>query len=1325
MKWNRESFIEQNNCNGALIRVGSAGTGTIPTFELNCTQERNNPRTFYWNASEHAPGTTRYDCTAVDGDGRPLGSATLNTLRGTYHVPSGIWAQRCTLTATNTLGQTASCNSGAINVPDTRTFLQYARLRQTPEPVGISVEGVPAPTSQSSSGDLPRTAPGVSRGPPLPGQPATTFVSPPSPTTPPPSGTIPPTTPSPLPPSTIPILECRINGYTLGWRTNADNGRIEYNCIGSLGTSSRTGIINDWNEVNIPSSTPPQTCTITARNSLGQASLPCAISIPGASAPASNQPFGTVVNAPVLPADVSALPPFQLNCSNPLSSDPATGRPVFSWNMSGHAPATLTYRCSGNLREGTSQVFVGRVVIPQDTQAQTCSVSARNSLGQEAACNRGDVRVPSTEGLARQLFLPSLPEVRLAVESADIGALGQGISSTLPPFELNCSITRRTFTYSASGHAPASISYRCGETQRNGILRPGTLANLRGTISIPDGLEAQRCQLTATNAIQPDATCSVNVPNTQRILQRAGISDITPQTLGQGTTQRTSQQLADTASLPNLVVSSLTINNNRELVAANTPIPSEAVIRNLGTARSEASIVSYRINNTLTRNVVQQNTFNLNSLEPYLYQSFSGNLPGLPEGTYVIEVCADRRNDWQSGSVIESSEEDNCLKRQFTVLQNLPTTPTATPTVQRSASIDLSCSLSLNNNVYVIGWAANHSGASVQYGCTGSLGSGRLNARGAIDVSATTPSQECRLVAIHPSDGTEARCQQLNIISITTTTPTTTTTAQQPILASINGTVGGLQIISGQPLNLILTGSNFRADSVIAYEGPSSSTISPTTNNAPTQLILDLPSFNLPTGTYNIRVRNPGVPDSNPIPITVVAAQPASTTPIPPPGTTSPAPNIPAPTGTITQLSDPACTAPAGGTCSVTITWSTSNVPERSTPGIFYGLNGAAPTNLLCTGARNAQGVACRAPNTPIGTHNTVLYSNVNNPSPATQLYSMRIRVAEQQAVGTAPTTTATPTGTINTITPCSAPAGGTCQVTITWSAQNAPSPGIFYGLNGAPASNLLCSGAQTSCPAQAPIGTHNVELRANINDPNSVIVRTSVAISQQSTGTTVSAPSPTQSCAANAGAGCGSCNGVIRCDGTCSIADPPNFRAPCGRCNRGTIDCSGNCQGDRSDCGAPGATGPINGGSCGNCGTLQSSCSDGCTFTSSECSNQGVCTPGYGEWLPCGTAGRQLRSCTGSCTWSVGACEEPSTSKISGSVIYEPIRIKCTDTDNGKNVYLRGTAISDAYGADYKVMTDYCYDEYNVNEAACRADGTLETYKYGCLNGCRFGACV
>ena len=62
----------------------------------------------------------------------------------------------------------------------------------------------------------------------------------------------------------------------------------------------------------------------------------------------------------------------------------------------------------------------------------------------------------------------------------------------------------------------------------------------------------------------------------------------------------------------------------------------------------------------------------------------------------------------------------------------------------------------------------------------------------------------------------------------------------------------------------------------------------------------------------------------------------------------------------------------------------------------------------------------------------------------------------------------------------------------------------------------------------------------------------------------------------------------------------------------------------------------------------------------------------------------------------------------------------KCTDSDGGKDIFVKGTANS-----GYNVVTDDCVDGLNVNEAVCLEDGTIGVYTYGCQGGCSNGACI
>ena len=73
-------------------------------------------------------------------------------------------------------------------------------------------------------------------------------------------------------------------------------------------------------------------------------------------------------------------------------------------------------------------------------------------------------------------------------------------------------------------------------------------------------------------------------------------------------------------------------------------------------------------------------------------------------------------------------------------------------------------------------------------------------------------------------------------------------------------------------------------------------------------------------------------------------------------------------------------------------------------------------------------------------------------------------------------------------------------------------------------------------------------------------------------------------------------------------------------------------------------------------------------------------------------------------------------------SIVQPPV---CTDSDGGKNLFVKGIAESSS-GPYYKItVTDYCLDEFNLNEALCNEDGTIFTYAYGCYSGCKNGACI
>lgn len=77
-----------------------------------------------------------------------------------------------------------------------------------------------------------------------------------------------------------------------------------------------------------------------------------------------------------------------------------------------------------------------------------------------------------------------------------------------------------------------------------------------------------------------------------------------------------------------------------------------------------------------------------------------------------------------------------------------------------------------------------------------------------------------------------------------------------------------------------------------------------------------------------------------------------------------------------------------------------------------------------------------------------------------------------------------------------------------------------------------------------------------------------------------------------------------------------------------------------------------------------------------------------------------------------------------------------CIDSDGGADIYLKGTATSNAPPPYYQNQTDSCLDAWSceqhfgkgascVNEAICHNDGIIGMSAYNCPNGCTDGACI
>jgi hypothetical protein len=111
-------------------------------------------------------------------------------------------------------------------------------------------------------------------------------------------------------------------------------------------------------------------------------------------------------------------------------------------------------------------------------------------------------------------------------------------------------------------------------------------------------------------------------------------------------------------------------------------------------------------------------------------------------------------------------------------------------------------------------------------------------------------------------------------------------------------------------------------------------------------------------------------------------------------------------------------------------------------------------------------------------------------------------------------------------------------------------------------------------------------------------------------------------------GGACGSCGGVVQCDGTCSHPTPNSYGQSCGSCG-GTVQCDGTCS-----VATPGTYGQ----SCGSCG--------GRVQCDGTCS---VATPGsYGQ--SCGSCGGNVQ-CDGTCSVATPASYGQSCGSCGGKV--------------------------------------------------------------------------
>ena len=65
-----------------------------------------------------------------------------------------------------------------------------------------------------------------------------------------------------------------------------------------------------------------------------------------------------------------------------------------------------------------------------------------------------------------------------------------------------------------------------------------------------------------------------------------------------------------------------------------------------------------------------------------------------------------------------------------------------------------------------------------------------------------------------------------------------------------------------------------------------------------------------------------------------------------------------------------------------------------------------------------------------------------------------------------------------------------------------------------------------------------------------------------------------------------------------------------------------------------------------------------------------------------------------------------------------------CTDSDGGKNYYVKGKVIADVILGS-GLAEDTCVSEIKLREMFCNENGEGEPYLYTCPNGCEDGACI
>ncbi len=89
------------------------------------------------------------------------------------------------------------------------------------------------------------------------------------------------------------------------------------------------------------------------------------------------------------------------------------------------------------------------------------------------------------------------------------------------------------------------------------------------------------------------------------------------------------------------------------------------------------------------------------------------------------------------------------------------------------------------------------------------------------------------------------------------------------------------------------------------------------------------------------------------------------------------------------------------------------------------------------------------------------------------------------------------------------------------------------------------------------------------------------------------------------------------------------------------------------------------------------------------------------------------------SCKFQYSKCEESGFSGCSNGACVQVQNQTCTDSDGGKNYYVKGTAT-----AGSQSLSDHCNDKYSLTEKFCSGN-EIKWETYNCPHGCSEGACM